>query len=76
MGLISCNSTDLIKIAGGFLGLAVVYMLLEYWLGKTDRVKPASVLEAIGWGLRLGLQTIFSFISRGKKDVGTTKGNE
>lgn len=76
MSLISCNTTDLIKIAAGFLALAVFYMLLEYWLGKTDRVKPASVLEAIGWGLRLGLQTLFSFISKGKKDVGSSKGNE
>lgn len=32
----------LTKILGG-----LAYAALEYWLGKTDKVKPGSVLEAL-----------------------------
>ncbi len=31
---------------------AAAYAALEYWLGKTDRVKPGSVIEAALQGLR------------------------
>lgn len=40
----SCDASikDLI-----YLGLAIAFMLLEYWLGKTQRVKSASTVELI-----------------------------
>ena len=38
---------DIIKANLGVVILGVVYMALEAWLGKTDKVKPGSVLEII-----------------------------
>lgn len=35
------NNSEFIKIVGAF----VAYSFLEYYLGKTDRVKEGSVLE-------------------------------
>lgn len=31
-----------------YLGSMVLYSMLEYWLGKTKKVKPNSVVELIG----------------------------
>lgn len=35
-----------IYLVGKILGTAA-YVVLEYWLGKTDKVKAASVLELV-----------------------------
>ncbi len=32
---------------------SLAYSGLEYWLGKTDRVKPGSVLEVLLTGVKL-----------------------
>jgi hypothetical protein len=38
----NCPETDLYKILA-----AIVLLCLEYWLGKTDRVKSGSILEVL-----------------------------
>lgn len=43
---------------------ALGYAALEYWLGKTDRVKPGSVLEA---GLHGAKSVAGILLARGKK---------
>jgi hypothetical protein len=35
-----------------------VYMSLEYWLGKTDKVKAGSTLELVLSGLKAGLAVV------------------
>ncbi len=42
---------------------AAAYAVLEYWLGKTDRVKPGSVFEVV----LIGLRGAAGFLLRGKK---------
>lgn len=44
--------------------IGAVYMLLEYWLGKTTLVKPGSTLEAI----LLGVKKLLELFGLGKKD--------
>lgn len=41
-----------------------LYMLLEYWLGKTSLVKPGSTLEVILSGIKKALE----LVGVGKKD--------
>lgn len=36
----------------GYLASAVGYMVLEYWLGKTDKVKPGSLGEVLVLALK------------------------
>lgn len=37
----------------------VAYSALEYWLGKTDKVKAASLPELIGQGISALFRTLF-----------------
>lgn len=56
--MINCSTDDLIK-AGVFMFL---YSLLEYWLGKTDKVKAGSVIQL---GL-MAISLLIIFILRRK----------
>jgi uncharacterized membrane protein len=44
--------------------IGALYVLLEYWLGKTTLVKPGSTLEAI----LSGIKKLLELFGLGKKD--------
>lgn len=48
------------------VGIAL-YSGLEYWLGKTDKVKPGSVIEAVGYGIKAAAGTVLSSKSKSTK---------
>ena len=50
----------------GLMGFAlwVVYALLEYWLGKTEKIRPASVIELL---IAIFVMTLMFFLTKGKK---------
>ena len=43
------------------IAVSIAYPILEYWLGKTGKVKPGSVIEAV-----LLLPTLFKGKDNGK----------
>lgn len=55
-------------------GLAVAYLLLEYWLGKTERTKANSTLELILLAA-IALGTVFLTLMKRKDPKDGTKPN-
>lgn len=41
------------------LGIALIMGLLEFWLGKTDKLKAGSTLELIFNGVKVVLKALF-----------------
>lgn len=41
------------------LGIALIMGLLEFWLGKTDKLKAGSTLELIFNGVKVVLKAVF-----------------
>ncbi len=37
---------------GAWFVVSLAYSGLEYWLGKTDKVAPGSVIEAVIWAVK------------------------
>lgn len=46
---------------------AVIYMLIEYWLGKTNKVKSSSVMDLVIGIILIGAVTLITLI-KGKSD--------
>ena len=41
-----------------YVAAGAVYSILEYWLGKTDKVKPGSAIDAALYGVKMLLKSI------------------